>query len=129
MATDLVARLSTWLSQEAICGCGPLMREAMDEIERLQAECNCWSSVAATRNVNIALIAEQRDHAIERVQDLQNLLGEWLQWFANVNEIGSRTKRALDVPDTRCGTCDEPHVEGAYYNHNFVPRAADTRRD
>jgi len=34
-------------------------------------------------------------------------------------------KPADDVPDARCGACGEPHVEGAYYNHNFVSRAAD----
>lgn len=40
---------------------GEVMRDAANEIERLERERAEWSGIAAVRNRNIALIAEERD--------------------------------------------------------------------
>lgn len=57
---DLVARLR----EDADCAPGRLhqsLEDAANEIERLERERAEWASVAATRNLNIVLIAEEKD--------------------------------------------------------------------
>jgi hypothetical protein len=58
---------------------------AAAEIERLEREREGWASVAATRNVNIALIAEERD----RLRAALNLERQRLvSWADRLNKRG-----------------------------------------
>jgi hypothetical protein len=59
LSTDLVARLraGTYVEGDECA----LNEEAAAEIERLERERAEWSGIAAVRNRNIALIAEERD--------------------------------------------------------------------
>jgi hypothetical protein len=66
LPTDLVARLRAVNPTRHI---KVLVIEAADEIERLETERDHWHSVAGTRNVNIALIAEERDRLRAAIEE------------------------------------------------------------
>jgi hypothetical protein len=50
--------------------------ESLDEIQRLESERAEWSGIAAQRNRNIALLAEQRDEFRDEVERLRLRLSE-----------------------------------------------------
>jgi hypothetical protein len=76
MATELVAQLRLVrpkaryeYAKDQFLMIGKVMREAADEIERLEREKAAWSGIAAQRNRTNALLADERD--TERTKRLQ----------------------------------------------------------
>jgi predicted nuclease with TOPRIM domain len=74
LTTDLVTELRQ-MAATGYAGCS-IWAEAADEIERLERERAEWSGIAAQRNRNIALIAEERDKYRDEVDRLRLRLSE-----------------------------------------------------
>lgn len=133
MATDLVARLrappkganfvevdeGNWAM--TVYPFGELCHEAADEIERLERERSEWAGVAATRNRNIALIAEERDRMLNAITGYvrSSKAGEGVKavWWWELQEIEKEFAERVPTvtpPDVsgesceRCGTYIHP---------------------
>lgn len=72
MTTDLVSELR-FMAAAGYAGCS-VARKAADEIERLERERSEWAGIAAVRNRNIALIADERDQWREKCYLIYELI-------------------------------------------------------
>ena len=110
LPTDLVATL-----RARCAGCRPtdkvhcLTCDAADELERLEHERSEWAGIAAVRNRNIAMIADERDRLKARVYCLKELLSAILvtgrlEGHPIKIEAEEESRFAPDVPDTTTTT-------------------------
>ena len=111
MTTEVVARLRAHAARDncvshnwgetpldAGCDCS----DAADELERLEREKAEWAGVAATRNVNIALIAEERDKLRTLLRQCEPYLSDM---HGNDVALLGEVRRALYTTKRHDDTC------------------------
>jgi hypothetical protein len=111
LSIDLVSRLRSGTYVEGDeCA---LHEEAADEIERLERERAEWSGIAAVRNRNIAVIAEERDR-------LRNALIDARSWIVDCEDDRDMAP-AIEGIDRALGCFRPAHDVPARLIHGYCP--------